>query len=495
MNPMRNAWATTFAGSPWFGLKLLVAATLIMVSLLLLPKLYVAAALGALIVSAALIFLVATTMHARVNGVLLAWLLISPLGYYFLSFPLEKPIFTFDRLVIVILTGAIIFVDPSHAFPVPTGMKRAGLAWAVFIAFAFTSLIGVWRDLGLAGSRLIVEAFIFPALMAVFIIRVFPAERYVRPMHTLIGLTTVYCAAIGIVELLTDTDLLPLPINTFYPAEQTETIARVNGPFATNHCLGLIGMVLLFLLFFLRTVMDGPVHRGRRWFHGAAISAALIVVLLPQFRTLIIGLAIALFLELYNGKRGSGRLASICIILVLALGVMLLPSIAPAYFQTRVADPANLYGRIAQQEQTWQLFLDHPLNGAGFANFMQAIQTVSTTEFKDIESLNAAHNSLGSILAETGIAGCLPFIVANVFWFLMFFRLRNSGLPIAAAAYRFFLYIFICYWLVALTLTSAYERDLNLWYMFACAIMYKLALVEKKNSQRHERTQAKAHEP
>ncbi len=71
-----------------------------MLSLLLVPKLYIAAALVAIIVSLALIFLVATTMHARVNGVLLTWLLISPLAYYFLSFPLEKPIFTFDRFVI-----------------------------------------------------------------------------------------------------------------------------------------------------------------------------------------------------------------------------------------------------------------------------------------------------------------------------------------------------------------------------------------------------------
>lgn len=492
ISPMGNPWASHVAGLPWVNLTLLIAGSVITLSLLLIPKIYIAAAVIGVIASLGIIFLVATAMHARVNGVLLTWLLISPLAYYFLSFPREKPIFTFDRFVIGMITVAILLVDPPDAFPVPAAMKRAALAWAVFIAFAFTSLIGVWSDLGLAGSRLITEAFIFPGLMALFVLRVFPAGRYIRTMHTLIGLMTIYSAAIGIVELVTNTDVLPIPSAIFYGAEETGSFARVNGPFATNVALAMVGAIAMLLLFFLRRVMNGPISRWRASFHWVAISAAMTMALLPQFRALVLALVIVLLLELYRNRRIGAWIVGIAVVLLSALALMSLPSVAPAFFESRVADPSNFYGRIAQQYQTWELFREHPWNGVGFANFMQAIQGVSSTSFRDVESLNTAHNSLGSVLAETGIAGCLPFIAANTLWFLAFFRLQKIGRPLASAAYRFFLYTFICYWIMALTLTSCYERDLNLWYMFACAIMYKLALVGGNDSQYDRRTVARA---
>jgi O-antigen ligase len=477
-NPVRIARLRILAGPYAFFPILLVATSITLLALFFLPKLYVAATVGAVIASVGVVYLVASTLHGRVDGVLLIWLLLSPLGYYFLSFPSERPIFTFDRFVILVLTVAALFVSQSGATSVPAELKRAGLAWALFILFAFTSLIGVWADVGLGGTRVIIDAFIFPALLALFVIRVFDAQRNVRTIHTLVGLTAMYCAAIGLYELLTNTDVLAIPDDTFYSAEQTGTFARVNGPFVANHCLGAIGAILLFLLLFLRAVMPEPVSSGRIWFHRLAICGAITMALLPQFRSLWIGLAFVILLELYRNRKIKARLYIGIMILLITLAMVALPALLPTFFETRVVDLSNAYGRIAQQQQTWELFASHPLNGVGFWNFIEASQRVSNTVFLNVESLNSAHNSLGSILAETGIAGCLPFIAANVLWFVAFVRLRNSGLPVAGLAYRFFLYICICYWAMGLTLTSAYEHDLNLWYMFACAIMYKLALTE-----------------
>jgi O-antigen ligase len=478
-----NSWVGILTGSPALSVTTAGCLTLGILALVFLPKLYIVAAAVALIVSLGMMYLIASTMHARVNGALLTWLLISPLAYYFLSVPAEKPIFTFDRFVIAMLAGAIVFVPRADAVPIPQELKRAGLAWLVFLAFAFTSLVPVWSDLGVAGTRLITEAFIFPGLMALFVIRVFPAQRYVRQMHTLIGLMTLYCAAIAILELLTDRDLLPIPGATFYGTDQTGVLPRVNGPFDTNFCLALIGAISLFLLLSLGSVMERPMSRGRKWLHWMGILSATVMILLPQFRTLGIAFAIVLFLELYRNRRVNARVAVTAIILLATLAIFWLPAVAPTFFDTRIADPTNFYARVAQQQQTWELFLQHPVNGSGFANFMQAIQTVSSASFHDVGSVDTAHNSVGSILAETGIAGTLPFLVANVLWFLAFFRLRHAGTPVAAAAWRYFLYIFVCYWIMGMTLVSAYERDLNLWYMLACAIMYKLALVEGRRSE------------
>ncbi|MGC2108084.1 MAG: hypothetical protein WA655_01115, partial [Candidatus Korobacteraceae bacterium] len=296
---MTSSWTGIVTGSPILNVAIATFAALAVLAIVFLPKLYVVAAIVLLIVSAGMMFLVAATMNGRVNGALLTWLALSPLAYYFLSIPTEKPIFTFDRFVIVLLTAAVIFVPRSDAIPVSKELKWAALAWMVFIAFAFTSLVPVWSELGLGGSRLITEAFIFPAIMALFVIRVFPAQRYIRPLHTLLGITAIYCAVIGLIELFTDTDLLPLPGAAFYGADQTGSLPRVNGPFGANHCYGLIGMIILFLLLFLRGAMGGQLSRGRRFLHWAGVLSAVTMCLLPQFRALAIGFGIVLILELY----------------------------------------------------------------------------------------------------------------------------------------------------------------------------------------------------
>ena len=479
LEKLPGQWIRSFAHAPGINLAALALLLLLIPATIFLPKLYLAAAIGVLVVSLGAMYLIATTIHARVNGALLTWLLVSPLAYYCFSIPAEKPIFTFDRFVILMLSGAVMFIPPAEATPLPHAIKRAGVVWLVFLAFAFSSLIAVWSDLGLAGTRLITEAFIFPCLIALFVIRVFPAGRYIRLMHTLVGIMAIYCALIGLVEVLTNRDLLPIPGATFYGVDQTGALPRVNGPFDANYCLALIGAITLFLLLFLRPLMDGPVSRGRRWFHWVSITAAITMALLPQFRTLWIALTLVLLLELYHNRRISARVAVVAIVVLVAFAIFSLPALAPAFFQNRIADPSNFYARIAQQQQTWQLFKEHPFNGVGFANFMQAVQGVSITSFHDVDAVNTAHNSLGSILAETGLAGAMPFVVANILWFLAFYRLREQGTPIAALAYRCFLYVFICYWMMGLTLTSAYERDLNLWYMFACALMYKCSMIEQ----------------
>jgi hypothetical protein len=483
--PMGNsasvqAWLRNVSATPGTTLSAVAALLIAAFALLFLPKIYLVAALALALVSLGMMFLIASTVHARVNGVLLTWLLISPLAYYFLSVPTAKPIFTFDRFVLALLTGAIIFIPRQQAVLISTDMKRAAFVWGVFVFFAFTSLAPVWADLGLAGTRLITEAFIFPGLLALFVIRVFPAERYVRLMHTLIGVMAMYCAGIGLIELVTGQDLLPIPNGIFYGNEQTGALPRVNGPFDANYCLAIIGAICLFLLLFLHDIVSANEGRGRKWFHRLAVVAALVMALLPQFRTLTIALGIVLLLELFRNRTLTGRVRAFVLVLSLVASIALLAMLAPSFFENRVSDPANFYARVAQQEQTWNLFTEHPLNGAGLANFMQAVQGVSATNFQDVDSINTAHNSLGSILAETGIAGALPFVAGTVLWFLCFFALRRRNTPVATNGYRYFLYIFICYWLMAMTLTSAYERDLNLWYMFACALIYKLAMQEQR---------------
>src|SRR5712691_2283075 len=50
-----------------------------------------------------LVYVVAATLQGRVGNVIVGWVLIFPLGYYFLSYPSERPLITLDRVFIGIL--------------------------------------------------------------------------------------------------------------------------------------------------------------------------------------------------------------------------------------------------------------------------------------------------------------------------------------------------------------------------------------------------------
>lgn len=147
---------------------------------------------------------------------------------------------------------------------------------------------------------------------------------------------------------------------------------------------------------------------------------------------------------------------------------------------------SDLYARIAQYKQTWALFKSHPWNGVGLANYANVADNVPSAFYRGVESVGSAHNTLASILVDTGIVGFTGYFLAQVFFFLSLWRLQ--GTPQTTLASRFGVYIFLSYWITGLMLTSGYYSDLNLWYMFAAAIIYKFACTEREAATARSRT-------
>jgi O-antigen ligase len=148
---------------------------------------------------------------------------------------------------------------------------------------------------------------------------------------------------------------------------------------------------------------------------------------------------------------------------------------APEFFKSRVSDPSDLYARIAQHKQTLQLFLGHPFNGVGLGNYPQAAMSIPSATYRGVDSVGSAHNTLGALLADTGVTGFIPFVLAQIFLFRAFWRLRKHGSPQAVLASTFFLYVFLSYWVTGVMLTSGYYSDINLWYCFVVGVLYKFA--------------------
>jgi hypothetical protein len=71
------------------------------------------------------------------------------------------------------------------------------------------------------------------------------------------------------------------------------------------------------------------------------------------------------------------------------------------------------------------------------------------------------------IASELGLSGLALYVAANLYLFLMGWRVLKRAAPerqrIAAAC---FLALVVAYWLAGLTLASGYYSDLNLYFLF-----------------------------
>ena len=436
------------------------------------PVLWIGVFLGALVASAIVLFMAAEAIHGRGDWLVLVWVLIFPLGYYYLTFPTERSIFTFDRAVIGVLIVASAFRTGRSRVPLPQGIKYAGIAWTIFLVAVLTSLRHAGNPLGKIKEFL--DVFVFPALLAWYVIEDFPLHRYLSKLHVFTCLMAIYVAAIGFVEFRTGLDLMPAHTSVFL-VEETG-LNRVNGPFATNNSFGLIGLVTLLFLVFLRRCIPGKMLVWQKMLHAGGFVAALATSVMPLFRSILVTLALIVILEFYKTKKVSVRFTVIVALIFGTTSMLWFKKLAPDVFEYRVSDPSDVYARVAQQKQTLDMFLANPINGVGWGNYIDAAYKFSDVSFKGVYSVGSAHNTLGAILAETGILGFVPCIAAQFFLLRSFWRLRRHGTQDAVLASNFGIYVFLAYWITGVSLSSGYYSDINMWYLFVIAVLWRFAL-------------------
>ncbi len=439
------------------------------------PKLLIIEVFVCIVVVAAIVLVAATTVFGRIEYMLIGWVLLFPLGYYFLSLPRERSIFTLDRAVMTLFVVAMAFSARTPK-PLPASLRTSGIWWGLFLVAAFASLHNMDNVLG--ATKEVLDAFVFPAVLALFIWRSFPVREKLLELHIVTSLMCIYVAAISVAEVLTGQDFLPLPAAIFF-SDDTGIIQRVNGPFATNNSLGLIGLTGLLILIFFRRAIGSRMPRWQRVLHVFGLGGAATMAITPMFRSIAITLVLIGILELCWSKSAKIRLMVVGVALAAVAGMLFLRATAPVFFESRISDMSDLYARVAQYEQTWALFKSHPINGVGLANYANAAENVPAAYYRGVESVGSAHNTMASILVDTGITGFVTYFLSQIFFFLGFWRLRR-GTPATALASRFALYIFLSYWITGMMLTSGYYSDLNLWYLFSCAIVYKFAYTERE---------------
>jgi|SRR6266853_2171805 len=433
-------------------------------------------AVAALLGAAVVLYFVLAVLDGKVEVPLLFWVVVFPLGYYFLTFPRERGIITLDRIAVGAMLVAMCLAPGTQTTTLPQALRRAAVVWGCFVLVAFVSA-GKATDM-LSSARTVLDGFFLPAILGWCVFRNFDVRRNLVTLHALVCIMAVYVAAIGAVEMATGTDIMPLPGVGLYFAG---SVLRPNGPFATDNSFALIGLIGFFFLLFLRRAIGKQMPWWQRLLHTAGVASALATGLMPLFRSVGITLVIILLLDTFFKRRFDKLIASVAILLCVAGALAIFSAKAPDAYQDRL-DRGNFYSRVAEQRQTLELFKMHPITGVGILNFFNVAQaqTRSVAVYKGFESVDAPHNNLGAILAETGLMGFVPYAAAQVLFIIACRKLTLKGTPQSQAAWISFLYVFLSYWVSGLSLTSGYYSDLNLWYIFVQVIICKYAITESR---------------
>jgi hypothetical protein len=436
-----------------------------------------ALALIALVAALALIALIAYSISkGDCDRILVGWVLLYPLGYYLLSYPRDRPVIQFDRILILVLVVCMMVTPNGRVWSIPEQFKRVAIAWGLFLAATAISFLKTANILTV--GRLIVDSLLLPALLGWYIVRQFRLDRHARPLHLAICVVSIYSACIGAMEVIQQTDLLAFPSSGDYfayePTDPTGFVfLRANGPFLSNNTFAIVGLISFFLLAFLWTLIRDDSGPGWRALHIVGSSAAMLQALLPLFRSILMTLVAIVVIDVFwtSGFRRMIRLVALGMIPVV---VILFSVLAPGAFQDR-SSSSNIYGRLSQDRQTWKIFIDHPVFGVGLFNFLPVAERTARYQVDSFGSdppLNFPHNNLGWVAAETGLVGTIPFLLSQILLITAFRSLAKHG-ERGAKAWRFFIFVFLSYWISGFTETGASYGELNMWFVFAVAVLYR----------------------
>ena len=410
--------------------------------------------------------------RAGVDGIVVGWAAAFPLSY-FASFPQEHPVVTLQRTVVLLACLGLVWAKPGSLVSMPKPLRWAGPVCLVFMAVAGLTF-NKSPDL-LSSARVLLDGFLLPLLFGWYVATRFDLGRWLPSLHTAVCISSIVCAGIAAAEIVTGQDLLPFEGTSL---SYTAGIARPNGPFASDDELALVGALSLFLLLFFRTALGPKISARRRFLHSMGLAGTIGMALMPQFRSVALTLVVVLIIDIFWEKRVTSRVGRFAILLAFVGLVFMVRVAAPEMFEDRSSGD-NVYGRVAQYEQSFVVFSEHPMLGVGFLNFNHYVagEPRYFVSYKGVPAVDWPHSNLSAVLAETGVLGFLPYMTMHLLLLAGMWRLRNISSS-GHLVWKYFVYIFLTYWITGLTETSGYADFVNLWYVFAITVFAKYVLTE-----------------
>ena len=463
---------------------------------------------------------------------LIFWFALTPIASFFIRFPVDKSVVSFDRLMIGGL-GLMLVVDEFAPFLrfLQQGLATAGsaseqvkskgaspwigsrrgitatkfeLCFALLAAIAVAS-VGT-RSMHIASSlRIAIDAMVLPLIAFRLARRWLNRDWQLRLVVFSAIFLSIFLVVTGGYEFFTGFNLFP------YKGSQLlrEGELRVNGPFVADTSFALISLLLAVFLLGAPRILTRLGSRSRL---VAALGAlpAIVAAFLPLFRAVAVTLAIcwAMMLMLngrkrqakpvsevgsergkgigYAGNRAfplpSGGVVNIRPVLIagVLLAVFLGVAVAVGGVSTiaRLTSARNILGRLVSQQVAVKIWMSHPVLGVGLGNYTDyfARQYVGGRSYLetllDTHVANTTHSNILWVASELGAVGLIFYLLANVYLFTLgwhaFRRPANRKARAAAVCY---LAVLASYWIMGLALNTGFYWDINLYYFFTLGML------------------------
>ncbi len=201
----------------------------------------------------------------------------------------------------------------------------------------------------------------------------------------------------------------------------------------------------------------------------AFVPCAAIGVLLTASRMGIIGLAVDIVVIALMAKV-KGIKTIIALLIVACATAYYVPRIVSVQVFDRFAEGTQAH-TFQERVEYWRVGLkywtSHPIQGAGAGCFRLLTES-------ELEKPNVSHNTFVTILVETGVVG---FVLAAVFWFLLFKMIRR--LPRLERA--LWLGVFAVWATCSMALTWEYHKDT--WLIYGLLMAHYAAILARRSRQ------------
>jgi hypothetical protein len=466
-------------------------------------------------------------IHLPFENLLLAWFLLSPVAAFFLRFPLDKSVITFDRALAFTLV-LLLFAKHWQTIAQAQSERRAtGYGLRTFVATKFEiawlvlSVVALLNALVLSTNvsyavKIAIDSFFLPLVL-------FHVARYQMRLRgrqnillmAAIGLA-LFLFATGVYEFLTGANLFAYKGSTLI----REGELRVNGPFASDSSYAIICLLLTLFLRLLPSLLNIKFDKSGRFVYACALVASAIATLLPLFRTVAVTLvlcwlAIEYFIHTKRPLKApeKDRLAALEAGATTEVSILALPAgssgnrlrririyatialllfmsfaawteISGSYLIRRLASPRNLYGRLATWQTAARIAMENPVAGVGLTNYSEYFDVIfsdwqhqEVDWIGDIRAVETPHSNFLWIAAELGLSGFAPYLLACTFLLLMglgaLWRARSRQQVIASGG---FLAVLAAYTISGLTLQSGFYADLNLYFFFMLGLLSAISI-------------------
>jgi len=401
------------------------------------------------------------------------WFASSPWASYWIRFPAEKSIVTFDRVFVAAIVASLL-VRAWKARRI-RGPGAFEIAWLAYGAVGLASAVALATNKPFA-LRIAVDAFLMPGVLFYALRTGFDPRRGARSLFfgaILLGLSLPW---IGIYESLSRRDVMAYEGSGLFRAN----VVRANGPFASDNSYAIVSALVAIFVLWLPRLLRVKLDRAATIAWIAAQLAAGFAACTPLFRAVIgaMGAALAIPYATAGRVRTLARAALVAGIVVAATIPFWLRASQSVVFRDRVTDPSSAFSRLATYRAAIDVIGEHPLAGVGLAQYRTYFdERFGTAWYIDVEEVSGVgaedspHNNVLGTWAELGLAGIFFYLLAS---FLLAWEAWRRRCLAALA-------LMAVYWIPGMTLQSGVYSDLNLYYFAMIAVAFRADSTREKN--------------